>query len=112
MTLGFSIPREGTLSIVDVLAIPADAPHPANAHLFINYLLRPDVAAKNTTAVGYATAWRGPSGSVALLSDALRRDAAAYPPPQARARLVPMRARSQEFTRSLMRMWTRFKTGQ
>ncbi len=65
LSIGYSIPKEGSLSIVDVFAIPADAPHPANAHLLINYLLRPDVAAKNTTAVNYAT---GVAGSAALVS--------------------------------------------
>jgi putrescine transport system substrate-binding protein len=105
----YSLPKEGSLGIVDVLAIPADAPHPGNAHLFINYLLRPDVAAKNAMAVTYAS---GVAGSVALVSETMRTDSAVYPSPEARARLVPMRAKSQEFTRALMRMWTRFKTGQ
>jgi putrescine transport system substrate-binding protein len=109
VTIGYSIPKEGALSIVDVIAIPADAPHPKNAHLFIDYLLRPDVAAKNAAAITYAS---GVAGSVPLVSEAMRQDSAVYPPPEARARLVPMRARSQDFTRSLMRMWTRFKTGQ
>ena len=109
MTIGYSVPREGALSIVDVIAIPADAPHPKNAHRFIDYLLRPDVAAKNAAAITYAS---GVAGSLAMVSESLRNDSAVYPSPEARARLVPMRARSQEFTRSLMRMWTRFKTGE
>jgi putrescine transport system substrate-binding protein len=109
VTIGYSVPREGALSLVDVIAIPADAPHPQNAHRFIDYLLRPDVAAKNATAITYAS---GVEGSVALVSDSLRNDSAVYPGPEARARLVPMRARSQGSTRSLMRTWTRFKTGQ
>jgi putrescine transport system substrate-binding protein len=109
VTIDYSIPEEGSLSTVDVLAIPADAPHPRNAHLFINYLLRPDVAAKNAARVTYAS---GVAGSAALVNEALRSDSAVYPPPEARARLVPNRAKSQEFTRALMRMWTRFKTGQ
>ena len=44
----YNIAREGGIMFFDMLAIPADAPHPRNAHLFINYLLRPDVAAKNS----------------------------------------------------------------
>jgi putrescine transport system substrate-binding protein len=92
-----------------VIAIPADAPHPKNAHVFIDYLLRPEVAAKNAAAITYAS---GVAGSAALVSEAMRSDTAVYPAPEARARLVPMRARSQEFTRALMRMWTRFKTGE
>jgi putrescine transport system substrate-binding protein len=109
VVIDYSLPKEGSLMFVDVLAIPADAPHPTNAHLFINYLLRPDVAAKNAMAVTYAS---GVADSVGLLSESLRSNSAVYPPPEARARLVPERAKSQEFTRSLMRMWTRFKTGQ
>jgi putrescine transport system substrate-binding protein len=103
------VPREGALSIVDVVAIPADAPHPRNAHRFIDYLLRPEVAAKNAAAITYASAI---AASVPLMSESLRNDSAVYPSPEVRARFVPMRARSQEFTRLLMRMWTRFKTGQ
>ena len=109
VAINYAIPTEGSFSIVDVLAIPADAPHPTNAHLFIDYLLRPDVAARNAMVVTYAS---GVADSVALVSEVLRNDSAVYPPPEVRARLVPMRAKSQESTRSLMRMWTRFKTGQ
>ena len=104
--LDFSIPREGSVSNLDVLVIPADAPHPRNAHLFINYLLRPEVAARNSTAVKYANSV---AGAVALLSPELRNDPAVYPPADVRARLVPSRAKSHEFTRVLMRTWTRFK---
>jgi putrescine transport system substrate-binding protein len=109
VTISYSIPKEGSQYILDVMAIPADAPHPANAHKFIDYLLRPDVAARNTTTTSFAS---GVAGSVALVNDALRNDDAVYPSAAARTRLVPMRARSQEYTRAMMRMWTRFKTGQ
>jgi putrescine transport system substrate-binding protein len=109
VTISYLIPKEGSQYIVDVMAIPADAPHPANAHKFIDYLLRPDVAARNTNATSFAS---GVAGSVALVNEALRNDDAVYPSTEARARLVPMRARSQEYTRAMMRMWTRFKTGQ
>ena len=37
----------------DMLAIPKDAKHPLNAHLFIDYLMRPEVAAKNSSFVNY-----------------------------------------------------------
>jgi putrescine transport system substrate-binding protein len=48
------IPKNGGLLFFDVMAIPADAPHPANAHKFINYILRPEVAAQLTNKVFYA----------------------------------------------------------
>ena len=50
--LAYTIPREGAISNYDVLAIPADAPHVRNAHLFINYLLRPEIAARNGPGPG------------------------------------------------------------
>jgi putrescine transport system substrate-binding protein len=105
--LGYSIPTEGAIVGFDALAIPADAPHPRNAHLFINYLLRPEVAAKNSNAISYANPV---PASVALLEEGLRSDPNVYPPPQVRARVVTERPKSQGFNRLLMRTWTRFKT--
>jgi len=37
---------------VDMLAIPKDAPHPENAQKLINFLLRPDIAAKISNSTG------------------------------------------------------------
>ena len=48
------IPKNGGLLFFDMMAIPADAPHPKNAHLFINYILRPEVHASLTNKVFYA----------------------------------------------------------
>ena len=52
--LAYNIPREGAIINYDVMAIPADAPHLRNAHLFINFLLRPDIAARNSNLIKYA----------------------------------------------------------
>jgi putrescine transport system substrate-binding protein len=106
--LAYSIPKEGAISNYDMLAVPADAPHPRNAHLFIDYLLRPEVAARSSNLVKYAN---GVSASLPLLEEGVRADPGIYPPPEVRAKLVPERARSLQFTRQLIRMWTRFKTG-
>ena len=91
-----------------MLAIPADAPHPGNAHLFINYLLRPEVAAKNSNMTYYANSV---PASKPLLIETLRNDPGVYPPPEVRAMLVPSRAKSPEFTRLMMHTWTRLKSG-
>jgi putrescine transport system substrate-binding protein len=106
--LAYSIPKEGAIENFDMLAIPADAPHPTNAHLFINYLLRPEVAARNSNLVKYAN---GLADSSPFLSAGVRDDPGVYPPPQVLATLIPERAKTPEFTRLLVRMWTRFKTG-
>jgi len=49
------LPKEGGTAWFDTMAIPKVAPHKATAEAFINYMLRPDVAAKNSDFGGYAT---------------------------------------------------------
>lgn len=104
----YNIAREGGVSFFDMLAIPADAPHPRNAHLFINYLLRADVAARNSTAEHYAT---GNRAAYHLLPAEVYEDPGIYPTPAELARLHPNAAHSQTYTRELNRIWTHFKTG-
>jgi putrescine transport system substrate-binding protein len=104
----FVIPREGALMWFDTLAIPADAAHPGNAHAFINYMLRPEVAAANSNFVNYATA---NSAALGQVNEDLRNDTGIYPTPEVKERLQPNLAKSAEFTRLLNRSWTRFVTG-
>ncbi len=44
----YVIPKEGGDIWQDNMAIPVDAPHPYTAHVFINYLLEPDIGAQLT----------------------------------------------------------------
>ena len=108
-SLRYILPQEGSMIFFDVLAIPADAPHPRNAHRFIDYLLRPDVAAQNATAMRFPTA---NAAAYRLVAPAVFNDRAIYPTAEERARLHPMASHSLAFSRQLSRMWTRFKTGQ
>jgi putrescine transport system substrate-binding protein len=106
--LAYAIPKEGAISNYDVLAIPADAPHVRNAHLFIDYLLRPEIAARNSNLIKYANAV---TADIQPLDPSVRGDPGVYPPPAVRARLSPERPRPPEYQRLLTRMWTRFKSG-
>lgn len=54
--LNYVIPQEGSNIWINSLVIPYNAPNPQGAKAFINFLLRPDVAAINTNWVGYTTA--------------------------------------------------------
>jgi putrescine transport system substrate-binding protein len=105
--IGYNIPREGAISNYDVLAIPADAPHPNNAHLFIDFLMRPDIAARNTNLIKYAN---GDLPTPAI-NAGVSHDPGVYPPPEVLAKLHPEPMRTPEYTRLLTRTWTRFKTG-
>ena len=103
----YHIPKEGAVQFFDNLAIPADAAHVKNAHLFIDFLNRPEIAAKNSTFVNYAN---GNSASVPMISDAVKGNPDVYPPPELMAKLVPDLPESAEYTKALTRAWQHFKT--
>ena len=106
--IAMTVPKEGTIIWFDMYAIPADAPHPNNAHAFINYMMKPEVAAANSNFVHYATANKD---AVPLLDPSVRDDPGVYPPQEVMDKLFPNLARSPEYTRELNRAWTRFTTG-
>jgi putrescine transport system substrate-binding protein len=107
--IGYVIPTEGSVLWVTLLAIPRDAPHPANAHLFINFMLTLPVIAKITNAVGFANAV--PS-SIPYVDSSVSADLTIYPAPDQRKRLVVLMEPDPEINRVITRIWQRFKTGQ
>lgn len=109
ITVKYAVPKEGTIIWFDTMAIPKDAPHPSNAHVFINYVLQPEVIAGVTNYVNYAN---GVAASLQFVDESVRNDPGVYPPPEVKAKLFPDLAETQEFTRLLNRTWTRFTTGQ
>jgi len=105
----YAIPKEGTIVWFDMLAIPADAKHPKNAHAFINYLMEPQVAANNSNFVNYAN---GNAASLPMVSEEVKNDPGIYPTPEVKAKLFPSLAYGEDFQRLMNRMWTKFQTGQ
>lgn len=103
----YVIPKEGTLLQADVLAIPADAPNPEAANLFINYILRPDVHAAITNYTWYGNANKA---ALEFIDPEIKGDASIFPSPEVLARLWGHRAFSSETERLMTRAWTRFKT--
>ena len=53
-TIKGCLPKEGTVFGVDPLVIPKGAPHPAAAHLFINYVMSPEVNTQLILGIGYS----------------------------------------------------------
>jgi putrescine transport system substrate-binding protein len=104
----YSIPKEGAQMFFDNLAIPKDAGHVVEAHAFIDYLMRPDVAAKNSDLVAYAN---GNLASQKLIDKAVFDDKSVYPDAATMSRLYTVGARDQKSQRLLNRLWTRVKTG-
>ncbi len=109
VTVNYVIPKEGALMWFDQMAIPADAPHPENAHKFIDFIMRPEVIAKASNYVYYAN---GNKDSQPMLEEDVIGDPAVYPDDETMAKLyttTPYDPRSQ---RTVTRLWTKVKSGQ
>lgn len=100
-------PKEGAQLWFDVFAIPADAPNPAEAHAFIDFMLRPKVIAGVTNHVSYPNAV---PASRAMIDKAILDDPGIHPPEAIQAGFFTIGAVPQEATRARSRMWTRFKS--
>lgn len=106
--IGYSIPKEGAQMWFDNFAIPKDAKHVAEAHEFLNYMLRPEVAAKNSNFVAYAN---GNLASQKFVDPAVLNDTTVYPDAATLKNLYTIQAHDQKTTRIMNRLWTRIKTG-
>jgi putrescine transport system substrate-binding protein len=105
INIGYAIPKEGSVIALDNLAIPKGAPHLSAAYAFINFLLRPDVAARNVAATGFAS---GVAGAKALVPATYQ---AVYPDAETMKHLYAVRERDPELREFIERQWTRIKTG-
>jgi len=80
----YIVPSEGSQIWEDDWTIAADAPYPDLAHAFLNFVLRPDVAAQEARYTRYAT---GNHSAWALLDEDMRNDLSTYPPQKLLAKL-------------------------
>jgi putrescine transport system substrate-binding protein len=104
----YLVPREGAMISLDMIGIPADAPHPHNALVWLNYLMRPDVIAGVTNYIKYPNA---NAAALPLVDPAIRNDPSIYPPEAVRARFITSIPATPEYTRLANREWTTFRTG-
>jgi putrescine transport system substrate-binding protein len=108
VAIGYAIPKEGAQLWFDNLAIPKDAPDFAEAHALIDYLLKANVAAKNTNFISYAN---GNLASQKFVDKAILDDRTIYPDAATMAKLYTITAHDQKTQRLINRQWTRIKTG-
>ena len=106
--IGYIIPKEGAQMFFDNLAIPADAKNVTEAYELINYLYRPDVAAKNSDFLSYAN---GNLASQKLVDPKILNDRNIYPDEATQKKLFVIQARDPATQRIINRLWTRVKTG-
>jgi putrescine transport system substrate-binding protein len=104
----YIIPREGALMWFDSMAVPADARNVAEAHEFINFMMRPQIAAANTNFVSYAS---GNVSAKEFVDPAILGNPGIYPDEATFKRLFTNTAYDERAQRAVTRLWTRVKTG-
>ncbi|MBP7000825.1 polyamine ABC transporter substrate-binding protein [Amaricoccus sp.] len=105
----YSIPKEGALLSFDMLAIPADAPHPEEALAWINFIMKPEITADITNYVYYANA---NIPAMQFVNPEIAEDPAIFPPAEVKAKLFPAVTYEPRTDRAITRLWTTLKTGQ
>ena len=102
------VPKGGATLFFDTMAIPKDAPHPGNAHRFINYILRPEVHAALTQKVFYANP---NAASLKFVRKDVAENKTIFLSDADKARMTPPDAVPQDVRRVQTRIFTNFKAG-
>ncbi len=102
------LPSTGGLIFFDTLAVPKDAKHPNNAHIFINYFLKPEVSASLTNELSYATANKA---SLAKVNPEIAQDKAVFPDEANLQKMISPASFSNEARASMANEFTLFKKG-
>jgi putrescine transport system substrate-binding protein len=102
------VPKNGGLLFFDMMAIPSDAAHPKNAHAFMNYIMRPEVAAALSNKVKYANANKE---SRKFIKPEIANNPSSFPSAAEMAVMVAPKALTNDVRRLATRTYTGFKTG-
>jgi len=106
--IAYAIPKEGALMWFDSMAIPADAPNKDNALAFINFMMKPEIAARNSNFVSYAS---GNLAAKALIKPEIANNPGIYPTADVMGRLFTNSSPDEKLQKQITRLWTKVKTG-
>ncbi len=104
--INFIVPKEGAMKQQDTLAIPKGAPHPENAHKFINFILDAEVGAEITKTILYPSP---NAAAVALMPDSYKNNPVIFPPADLMAKCEYPNYLGADFTRLLDEAMTRLR---
>ena len=104
--IAYRLPTEGNLVWFDTLAIPADAPNPAAAHAFINFMMRPEIAAAAANETGFTTANKA---ALALVDEKIRSNTNYYPTAEAQKKFHLPKVKDEKADKMWQRAWNRAK---
>jgi putrescine transport system substrate-binding protein len=102
------VPKTSAPLMFDTMAIPADAPHPNNAHLWMNYIMRPEVHASLTNKVFYANP---NAASVKFVRKDIATNKTVFLSDEDKKRMTAPEALPADIRRNITRIYTKFKTG-
>ena len=108
LNLAYSVPKEGTNIWIDTFVMPADLPHPKNAHLFLNFMMRPRMAAQCSYFTQYSV---GNLAAREFIEPATLNNPAIYPPPEVKTRMHTRTSYDMKTNRRAGRIWARMKAG-
>jgi putrescine transport system substrate-binding protein len=106
--LRYTAPKEGAGLWVDGLYIPSDAPHKDSAYLFLNFIMRPEIAAANASNSRYANA---NAASWELMAPELLNNPAIFPDEQTWNAMYPIKTADPKRERPRTRAFARAKSG-
>ena len=104
--LNYLVPQEGTNIWQDTWAIPKGAPHPENAHAFLNFIMDADNGMKIATTVQYAT---GNLAAKNKMPPEYTGNPAIYPPSEVLAKCEYLTYQGEELTKLRDETWTRIQ---
>lgn len=102
------IPKTTATLFFDTMAIPTDAPHPSNAHAFINYILRPEVHASLSNKVFYANP---NAAATKFVLKSVAENKTIYLTDEDKKKMVVPEPLGADIRRAMTRVYTKFKTG-
>ena len=108
VSIEYEIPREGGQIWVDMMSIPNDAPNAENAHLFLDFILEPEVMAMISNKVKFPNAI---PESKKFISKDILNNKAIYPDQQTLNKLFLAEIANPRVDRMMTRQWINIKTG-
>jgi putrescine transport system substrate-binding protein len=108
INLEYHVPKSGAPAWFDLWAMPSDAPSVDNGHLFIDYLMRPEVIAACTNYTGYGNA---NLAATPFVDPDIAADPAVYPDAATLSRMYTPQPQTEEQDRDITRAWAQVKAG-
>lgn len=100
--IDYRLPKEGALMYFDLLAVPADAPNPEAGVKFLDFMMRPEIAAAAANETGFATA---NAEAIKMVDPILRDDKNLYPSSETISKLTVPRVFNAKELRYWHRAW-------